>query len=138
MGKKIVFDFNGKRKAKKNLQKGIVTGAAIGTFLGAVGGILFAPKSGKETREDIKKGVDTAVEKTTYTIKTTSKKAAQEVKEMGSKIGQEAKKLFKKKQVTENIEGQVEELDLTENKDENIKCDTCSKTSACDEEQEVK
>lgn len=138
MGKKIVFDFNGKRKAKKNLQRGIATGAAIGTFLGAVGGILFAPKSGRETREDIKKGVDTAVEKTTYTIKTTSKKVAQEVKEVGSKIGQEAKKLFKKNQITDNIESQVEELNQTENKDENVKYDTCSETSTCAEEQEVK
>jgi gas vesicle protein len=138
MGKKIIFDFNGKKKAKKNLQKGIAAGAVIGTFLGTVGGILLAPKSGKETREDIKKGVDTAAKKTSDTVKTTAQEVAQEAKEIGSKIGQEAKKIFKKKQVTENVENLVEEWDQTETNDEDVKCDTCSETSACDEDQEVK
>ncbi|MDR1969946.1 MAG: YtxH domain-containing protein [Candidatus Nomurabacteria bacterium] len=32
-----------------------VLGAAIGAAIGAIAGILAAPKSGKETREDIKK-----------------------------------------------------------------------------------
>jgi len=35
--------------------KGILEGAAIGVIAGAIAGILLAPKSGKETREDIKK-----------------------------------------------------------------------------------
>lgn len=35
--------------------KDVLTGVAIGAVAGAVAGILFAPKSGKETREDIKK-----------------------------------------------------------------------------------
>lgn len=35
--------------------KDFLAGAAIGAIAGAVAGILFAPKSGKETREDIKK-----------------------------------------------------------------------------------
>lgn len=39
-----------RRKSGANLAAGIVAGAAIG----AVAGILLAPKSGKETREDIK------------------------------------------------------------------------------------
>lgn len=32
----------------------VVAGAAIGAVIGFVSGILLAPKSGKETREDIK------------------------------------------------------------------------------------
>lgn len=35
--------------------KGILKGATVGLIAGAIGGILLAPKSGKETREDIKK-----------------------------------------------------------------------------------
>jgi gas vesicle protein len=38
-------------KTKNNLFKGIL----IGSALGAAAGILFAPKSGKELRSDIKK-----------------------------------------------------------------------------------
>ncbi len=38
----------------KNFFKGALTGVAVGTALG----VLFAPKSGKETREDIKKAYD--------------------------------------------------------------------------------
>jgi gas vesicle protein len=37
--------------SNKNLFKGIITGLAIGGALG----VLFAPKSGKQTREDLKK-----------------------------------------------------------------------------------
>ncbi len=35
-------------------KKSVVKGGIIGVVLGAIGGILFAPKSGKETRQDIK------------------------------------------------------------------------------------
>lgn len=41
------------RKRKMKTAKDVATGAAIGTALGAVTGLLFAPKSGKETRKDI-------------------------------------------------------------------------------------
>jgi gas vesicle protein len=37
--------------SNKNLFKGIITGLAIGGVLG----VLFAPKSGKQTRQDLKK-----------------------------------------------------------------------------------
>lgn len=35
-------------------KKGLVKGGIIGVIIGAVSGLLFAPKSGKETRDDIK------------------------------------------------------------------------------------
>ena len=35
-------------------KKGFIRGGVIGILIGAISGILFAPKSGKETREDIK------------------------------------------------------------------------------------
>lgn len=33
--------------------KGIMIGASVGVLAGAIAGVLFAPKSGKETRADI-------------------------------------------------------------------------------------
>ena len=40
---------------KKSSAGKFALGAAVGAALGAVGGLLFAPKSGKETRADIAK-----------------------------------------------------------------------------------
>ncbi len=41
------------KKEEKSGTKNVVIGAAIGVLAGAIAGILFAPKSGKETRADI-------------------------------------------------------------------------------------
>lgn len=43
---------NRKETAKKS--KNIAVGATVGILAGLAGGLLFAPKSGKETRENIK------------------------------------------------------------------------------------
>jgi gas vesicle protein len=45
----------------KDSMKKFALGAAIAAAAGYVAGILTAPKSGKETREDIKQGAKTAV-----------------------------------------------------------------------------
>ena len=52
-----------KRRAEKRkaTAKVIVTGMS-GVTLGAIAGILFAPKSGKETRDDIKEKSEVIVE----------------------------------------------------------------------------
>lgn len=53
-----------KARAERNKKaKVAVTGAAIGTLAGILGGVLFAPKSGKETRNDIKEGSKIAAQK---------------------------------------------------------------------------
>ncbi|MGL4741397.1 MAG: YtxH domain-containing protein [Sarcina sp.] len=57
-----------KRKAKKRqamakTAKTVGVTAIIGASVGALGGVLFAPKSGKETREDIKNSALDANEK---------------------------------------------------------------------------
>lgn len=45
----------------KETAKDLAIGAAVGTAVGAITGLLFAPKSGKETREDIAdKGLEIA------------------------------------------------------------------------------
>jgi gas vesicle protein len=44
--------------------KDLLVGAVVGTLLGAVTALLFAPKSGRELRADISEGVHQVSEKT--------------------------------------------------------------------------
>lgn len=47
------FKFASKKKNKRKVMSEVAVGVAAGTAIGAVSGVLFAPKSGKETRNDI-------------------------------------------------------------------------------------
>lgn len=42
------------RQSQKKTAKTLVAGVAVGTVAGALSGILFAPKAGKETRANLK------------------------------------------------------------------------------------
>lgn len=81
---KFELDLKGK-KAKKNLKKGLAVGTILGAAAGLVGGILFAPKAGKETRAQIK---DNAAD--------VSKKVADNVKEFTKKTGEVVKEKLNK------------------------------------------
>lgn len=81
---KFELDLKGK-KAKKNLKKGLALGTIFGAAAGLVGGILFAPKSGKEMRAQIK---DNAAD--------VSKMVAGNVKEFTKKTGEVVKEKFNK------------------------------------------
>lgn len=82
------------RERKIKTAKNVATGTIIGTTLGAIAGLLFAPKSGKEMREDI-------------TIK--SKEVADNLKDtMGEKI--EEAKDFKNK-VTLDLKEKKEKIE---------------------------
>jgi gas vesicle protein len=48
----------------ENKNKELVIGAVVGSVLGAVTALLFAPKSGRELRSDIKEGCQQVSEKT--------------------------------------------------------------------------
>lgn len=70
------------KKAKRR-QKGVVaSAAAVGSALGVLGGILFAPKAGKETRDDVKNKAKEVNE----TIKTKSVEVKGNVSEAKEKI----------------------------------------------------
>lgn len=77
---------NKKREAEKAKKREIVKkfglGAVVGTMIGSVTGILFAPKSGKETRKDIS---DTAIKTGKHL-----KQKGNELKEVVSKKYDEA------------------------------------------------
>jgi len=67
----------------------IALGAVIGAVTGFITGVLVAPKSGKETREDIKKAAvstkDSVVE-TAGKAKTVAEQKAQEAKAWGEEV----------------------------------------------------
>lgn len=44
---------NTKQSREKKARKKVLAGLAVGAVVGAAAGVLLAPKSGKETREDI-------------------------------------------------------------------------------------
>jgi gas vesicle protein len=88
----------------------LLTGLFIGGLIGAVLGVLFAPKSGKETREDIARKADeillktkeeyqkavekskAAYEASLENLKVFEESAREKVSEMGSKVSEIAHK----------------------------------------------
>jgi gas vesicle protein len=75
-------------------KKSIVKGGLIGVIIGAVGGILFAPKSGKETRKDIKDAAVKAnreAEKKLKDLHTELNEKADEAKKMATEFSGKAK-----------------------------------------------
>lgn len=67
----------------------IAFGAVFGAIAGFVGGVLMAPKSGKETRKDIKNAAVTtkdSVLETASKTKDTAEKKAQDAKAWGEDI----------------------------------------------------
>lgn len=61
-------------------------GAAIGAVVGVIAGILTAPKSGKETRADIKKNADKVVKET----KAKAQGVAKDIKKKANEVKKSA------------------------------------------------
>ncbi|NTW05250.1 MAG: YtxH domain-containing protein [Peptococcaceae bacterium] len=70
-----------KRQDRAKTTKKLAMGMSFAATLGAVAGMLFAPKSGKETREEINKKATTAAE----VVKDTIEKNIEQVKENANK-----------------------------------------------------
>lgn len=87
-------------KAKRDRQKAqnidtakkVGFGLGIGAALGGIFGVLFAPKAGKETREDISNA---------------AKEAAQKIKENAEQVGEKVQK------AVEEGKGRIEKLKKT-------------------------
>jgi gas vesicle protein len=80
---------------KQNVAKRVAIGSAIAGLLGYLAGILTAPKSGKETRKDIKDASATSVaaaEKELKKLHTELDSVIKQAKANGNKLGAKAKK----------------------------------------------
>ena len=107
-----------KRKEKrKKIVKAAVLSTVVGGGIGALSGILLAPKSGKDTRDDIKEKVNNAKAKTIEQ----SENLKNNVKEAKSKI----KDYWKDKEAVtseevENEQALTEEVSTEETVESNI------------------
>ena len=103
-----------KRKQKAKAVKTAALSAAIGVTAGAAAGVLLAPKSGKETREDIvNKSVeakDKLVEKTKATKAAISTKVSEGKKDVSDAKEKIAEYLASKKGEVLELGNTVEEL----------------------------
>lgn len=108
-----------KRKAKARVERNkkakvAVTGAAVGTLAGVLGGLLFAPKAGKETRNDIKEGSKKAAQKLndkTVELKENLNTQVSKGKENISEAKGKIKEYLNSKKGTSNLQAVEENLD---------------------------
>lgn len=78
-----------KLERKSEVRKKVAIGATVGLTLGAVAGVLLAPKAGKDTRDDLMKTIHKLPEK----AKPFSDKARKLVEDAKGKITEETHKI---------------------------------------------
>lgn len=105
---KDVLNGTYKRRARNNAAAGV----GAGVLLGAIAGLLFAPKAGKETRADLVEGAKIGAEK----VKETAVHVADVTKEKFEEVKQQVKKSTKKTAATveeamEDVQEAVEDID---------------------------
>ena len=108
----MMFCKHAQRKRKERDIKMAGKGLATGLGLGAAAGILFAPKSGKETREDIASGCDAAKDKVVDVVSKAEANIHKKVSEIAGKT---------KEDVAEVKEKAKEEVAETKEKAKKIK-----------------
>ncbi|NLY85471.1 MAG: YtxH domain-containing protein [Tissierellia bacterium] len=120
MVKKYLEEKRKRARREENLKtaKNVAVGTAIGTFIGAITGILFAPKSGKETREDIAnktKEVAGNIKEAVYEQMEVAKKIQGKVKDEIKQVYTDIKE--KKKVLPEDLEDSEDVVIVEENEE---------------------
>jgi gas vesicle protein len=77
---------------RRNNARNLAIGATLGTALGAAVGILFAPKSGRETREEITKRTQETLEAMKSNVSQARERISESVKSQGQRWRQAAEK----------------------------------------------
>ena len=107
-----------KKKQKAKMVKTATLTSALGVTAGATAGVLFAPKSGKETRENIanksSETKDKLVEKTKATKAAISKKVSEGKKDVSTAKEKISEYLASKKGQKQEACDVVEELALAD------------------------
>ena len=103
-----------KQKARKQFLQNVALGAAVGVTVGAVAGVLLAPKSGKETREDVVKAVKKLPDKAKEGIETVKEK----IEEVKKNVSEKAEDV--KKNITEKAEEKIEEAKTVNTKNTSV------------------
>jgi gas vesicle protein len=83
----------GRRDRKRNVVKGIAIGSGIAAAAGYIAGVLTAPKSGKETRAELKTRADKSLSEAEKDLKkahTELTKIINDTKKTGGKTGKKA------------------------------------------------
>ena len=73
---------------EKSVLVSVLAGIGIGVLVGAVAGLLLAPKSGQETREDIAKSMGDLSDKVTELGRTVSQKVSTAVERTRAQVVQ--------------------------------------------------
>lgn len=84
-----------RKDRQRNALKKMAIGSAVAAAAGYVAGVLTAPKSGKETRQDIKEAADkgwTQAEKELKKLHTDLDKVIKDSKKTGDKVSAKTKK----------------------------------------------
>ncbi|MDY0375492.1 MAG: YtxH domain-containing protein [Desulfobacterium sp.] len=74
------------KAARRTRAKNVVIGAGVGALVGVAAGILFAPKAGRETRQQIVEETGKAAKSMKENMGAVKTKIADSVKETGSKL----------------------------------------------------
>lgn len=80
------------KSMRRNQAGALALGISIGCTVGAVAGVLFAPRAGKETREDVSRRSKDAWVKIKDTTSSTGQRLVTAVEEKGSQVYAAAEK----------------------------------------------
>jgi gas vesicle protein len=73
---------------ERNVLVSVLAGIGIGVLVGAVAGLLLAPKSGEETRDDLSKSMNDLSDKITELGRTVSNKVTTAVERKRAQMAQ--------------------------------------------------
>jgi len=73
------------KQQRKEAALKVLSGLAIGSLIGVIAGVLFAPKAGKETRQEIAEKVKETAAATSEKVKETMHEVKEKVEELKDK-----------------------------------------------------
>ncbi len=108
---KAIKDVKIKREREKKIKvvKKVAIAASVGSAIGAATGLLFAPKSGRETRQDIANGVKDASEYVRSSAGNVKEKAIEVQEGLKGALGNARSYFAKRKEEKVKKEDVVEE-----------------------------